>query len=190
MNDIQRCNDSNDAQVDLVSLLPAKITEGGTWDFGTVTGINGTVFSPLNVTEGIYTVSYLITEGTCPRKININLNVLFCSVLDCQNIIVHNAITPNNDALNLNEFFYIENIEQDCHLPNSVEIFNRWGVLVYESKNYDNNTKKFVGISEGRATVDKSAELPTGTYFYVIKYSSSGTGGTTVTKDGYLYLTR
>ena len=59
---------------------------------------------------------------------------------------------------------------------------------MYEVKNYDNNTKKFVGISEGRATVNKSAELPTGTYFYVIKYATSG--GTTVAKDGYLYLTR
>ncbi|WP_264521008.1 hypothetical protein [Flavobacterium sp. N1994] len=36
------------------------------------------------------------------------------------------------------------------------------GVLVYEADNYDNSSKKFIGISEGRATVSKSQELPTG----------------------------
>ena len=69
-----------------------------------------------------------------------------------------------------------------------VEIYNRWGVLVYETKNYDNLGRRFEGISEGRATVNKSAELPTGTYFYIIEYTT--TDGQTVNKDGYLYLTR
>jgi hypothetical protein len=38
----------------------------------------------------------------------------------------------------------------------------------------------------------KSAGLPTGTYFYILNYTSiEGTGGVTNnTKDGYLYLTR
>ena len=188
VNDVQRCNDSNNAQVDLVSLLPQGTESGGTWNFGTLTGVNGTVLSPLGVTEGTYTVSYLITSGTCPRRIDINVNIIFCQVLPCIDVVVHNAFTPNNDAQNLNEYFNIENIEQDCHLPNTVEIYNRWGVLVYEAENYDNNTTKFIGISEGRSTVDKSAELPTGTYFYIIKYSTAS--GTKVDKNGYLYLTR
>jgi hypothetical protein len=72
-------------------------------------------------------------------------------------------------------------------LPNTVEIYNRWGVLVYETKNYDNNTRRFEGISEGRTTVNKSSELPTGTYFYIIQWTD---GTQKVTKDGYLYLTR
>jgi hypothetical protein len=61
-------------------------------------------------------------------------------------------------------------------------------VLVYETKQYDNNSRKFIGISEGRATVSKSEELPTGTYFYIIQWTTSD--GETVNKDGYLYLTR
>jgi gliding motility-associated-like protein len=189
VNDIERCNDTNNAQVDLLTLLPASTPEGGTWDYGTLTAyINGTVLSPLGIPENIYTVSYLIIEGPCPRRIDINVNIIFCTVVGCDNVIIHNAFTPNNDAQNLNEFFNIENINQECHLPNTVEIYNRWGVLVYEAENYDNDTKKFTGISEGRSTVNKSAELPTGTYFYIIKYSNSE--GTTESKDGYLYLTR
>ncbi|KAB1153510.1 T9SS type B sorting domain-containing protein, partial [Flavobacterium luteum] len=52
----------------------------------------------------------------------------------------------------------------------------------------DNSTRVFRGISEGRATVNKSAELPTGTYFYIIQYTDGK--GETFKKDGYLYLTR
>jgi hypothetical protein len=61
-------------------------------------------------------------------------------------------------------------------------------VLVYEADNYDNNTKKFVGISEGRVTVDKNAELPTGTYFYIIQYNDGN--GKVISESKYLYLTR
>jgi hypothetical protein len=72
-------------------------------------------------------------------------------------------------------------------LPNSVEIYNRWGVLVYETKNYDNSTRKFEGVSEGRTTINKSDDLPTGTYFYIIQWTD---GTQKINKDGYLYLTR
>ncbi len=75
----------------------------------------------------------------------------------------------------------------NCYPDNTVEIYNRWGVLVYETKGYNNDTKAFRGISEGRVTVDKSAGLPEGTYFYVLKYVS---GGNTMEKTGFLHLTR
>ena len=184
------CTSAQFDTIDLNTLLPDGTPSGKTWtNVNDVGGLTGTVFNAWQIPEGSYTFSYLITEGICPRSIDIKMTVdNTCFVEDCQNIIVHNAFTPNNDALNLNEFFYIENIEQDCHLPNNVEIYNRWGVLVYETVNYDNSSKKFVGISEGRATVNKSAELPSGTYFYIIKYSTSTE--TSATKDGYLYLSR
>ena len=38
--------------------------------------------------------------------------------------------------------------------------------MVFRKKNYDNS---FDGISDGRATIDGSSELPVGTYFYVLK---------------------
>ena len=113
--------------------------------------------------------------------------IIVGQVNPCELIVIYNAFTPNGD--NFNEWFQIENIEDfNCYPSNTVEIYNRWGVLVYETKNYDNNTRRFEGISEGRVTVNKSDELPTGTYFYLIQWTT--TDGQTVTKDGYLYLTR
>ena len=113
------------------------------------------------------------------------------SVLGCGTILVHNAFTPNNDGTN--EVFKIDNIEDTiCYPENSVEIYNRWGILVYETKGYDNSNKAFKGYSEGRVTVDKSAGLPTGTYFYILNYTSVGLQGEIIPnkKQGYLYLTR
>jgi hypothetical protein len=89
--------------------------------------------------------------------------------------------------------FFIDNIEDtNCYPDNTVEIYNRWGVLVYETKNYNNTTNFFAGTSRGRTTINQSVDLPSGTYFYVLNYTSFGeTGKTQVnTKNGYLYLTR
>jgi hypothetical protein len=42
---------------------------------------------------------------------------------------VHNAFSPNGDGVN--EMFTIDNIDDTiCYPENTVEIYNRWGVLV------------------------------------------------------------
>ena len=95
---------------------------------------------------------------------------------------VFNAITPNGDGEN--DTFYIRGLE--CYPKNTVEIYNRWGVLVYSADGYNNNSVVFKGISEGRVTVKQAEGLPTGTYYYILKYlDSSGSGQN---KAGYLYL--
>jgi gliding motility-associated-like protein len=111
-----------------------------------------------------------------------------CPVLNaCDDIFVHNAFSPNGDGVN--QVFTIRNIgDFDCYPTNTVEIYNRWGVLVFETKQYDNETRVFKGISEGRVTVDKSAQLPTGTYFYIINYTTKE--GENKHDQGYLYLTQ
>ncbi|HRG19132.1 MAG TPA: gliding motility-associated C-terminal domain-containing protein [Flavobacterium lutivivi] len=186
----EACNQAEFDVIDLTTLLPAGTPTNGTWtNVDNVGGLNGTGFNAYQIPVGVYTFAYTYSDDSpCPKKVNVKVDVKTdCGVLPCDLVIVHNAFTPNNDAFN--EFFNIENIEDfGCYPTNKVEIYNRWGVLVYETNNYDNNTRKFVGISEGRVTVDKSAELPTGTYFYIIQYTT--TDGATVTKDGYLYLTR
>ena len=132
-----------------------------------------------------YLFSYTINDGQC--LVRYDVLIIVGQVNPCESIEVHNAFTPNNDGIN--EWFQIDHIEDfDCYPSNKVEIYNRWGILVYETKNYDNLGRRFEGISEGRITVNKSSELPTGTYFYIIQYTT--TDGQTVNKDGYLYLTR
>nr|WP_243860469.1 gliding motility-associated C-terminal domain-containing protein [Flavobacterium sp. JXAS1] len=114
-----------------------------------------------------------------------------CSVLACQNVVIHNAFSPNGDGRN--DYFQIDNIDQtSCYPENTVEIYNRWGVLVFDTSNYNNATNAFDGTSRGRTTIKQSDGLPTGTYFYIITYKSLD--GNNVVQNhkesGYLYLSR
>jgi hypothetical protein len=112
-------------------------------------------------------------------------------VLGCGSLIVHNAFSPNGDGIN--ELFIIDNIDDVlCFPDNTVEIYNRWGVLVFETRGYDNVTRVFRGISEGRTTISQSSGLPAGTYYYILSYTSITNTDQVQTnkKDGYLYLSR
>lgn len=98
---------------------------------------------------------------------------------------VYNLVTAGNDGKN--DYFLIKNINQ--YPNNSVEIYNRWGVKVYETKNYDSVNNVFRGYSEGRTSLGKGEKLPTGTYYYMLTYDKSDSNGTTaVKKSGYLHL--
>ncbi|WP_264538544.1 gliding motility-associated C-terminal domain-containing protein [Flavobacterium sp. N1736] len=103
-------------------------------------------------------------------------------VLNACKITIYNAVSPNGDGRN--EIFKIDNIK--CYSNSYVQIYDRWGVLVYDAHNYDNESVAFRGISEGRATINKQKRLPAGTYFYVITYTTYL--NEPVTKTGYLYL--
>ncbi|UII75984.1 gliding motility-associated C-terminal domain-containing protein [Flagellimonas sp. HMM57] len=97
---------------------------------------------------------------------------------------IYNGITPNGDGFN--DYFQIVGIEN--YPDNNVKIFNRWGVEIYNSDNYGQGNNLFRGISEGRATIDKSRELPSGTYFYILTFTGENPGEDTY--SGYLYINR
>lgn len=92
--------------------------------------------------------------------------ITFGSLIDESGLVVYDVITPNNDGDN--ETFIIEGIEL---FENTLQIFNRWGVLVYEATNYKNT---FNGLSDGRSTILKNEKLPVGTYFYIFELTASG----------------
>ncbi|WP_206052172.1 T9SS type B sorting domain-containing protein, partial [Nonlabens xiamenensis] len=102
---------------------------------------------------------------------------------DPRDVNIYNAVTPDGD--NQNDFFFIQGIE---NFENSVHIYNRWGVEVYAVDNYNNASKAFRGVSEGRVTVSQGELLPEGTYFYVIEYINDQ--NETIKKAGYLYINR
>jgi hypothetical protein len=64
------------------------------------------------------------------------------------------------------------------------------GVLVLKLQ--DIIIRMLLMVSRGRTTVSQSSGLPTGTYFYILNYTSvDGTGQIQTNKqDGYLYLTK
>ena len=131
--------------------------------------------------------------GTAPSGIIVNdlsdstsnsgNSVTITEIKGCQ-IEVFNAVTPNNDGNN--DYFYIRGL--DCFTDNSVEIYNRWGVKVFETANYDNNSRVFKGYSEGRVTISQPDALPNGTYYYILKYKDIN--GIISSKTGFLYLTK
>ena len=97
---------------------------------------------------------------------------------------IFNAVTPNGNSDN--DIFVIRNIQD--FPQNTVTIFNRWGVIVYEVDGYGQNTNFFKGISEGRTTINKNEALPIGTYFYTLRYVNKQ--GVTKERSGYLYLNK
>lgn len=98
---------------------------------------------------------------------------------------VFNGVSANGDAHNA--YFYIECINN--YPKNTLEIYNRWGVKVFETANYDSNGNVFAGYSDGRSTIDGSNKLPTGTYFYILTYEYDENGNKGTHKQaGYLHL--
>ena len=101
-------------------------------------------------------------------------------------VVVYNYLTTNgNDK---NDYLIIDNIER--YPNNQLQIFNRYGVKVYETSAYGSNGNVFTGYSEGKMTVGKDGKLPTGTYYYILTYekTDSPSGSQTVKKAGYIHL--
>ncbi|HRX00002.1 MAG TPA: gliding motility-associated C-terminal domain-containing protein, partial [Cyclobacteriaceae bacterium] len=59
----------------------------------------------------------------------------------------------------------VENIEE---YNSRVRIVDRWGGLIYEAENYNNNSVCWDG------TAKSGSRAPTGTYFYVMKVERAG----------------
>jgi gliding motility-associated-like protein len=100
------------------------------------------------------------------------------------NLEIYNVVTPNGNGDN--DVFVIRNIE--LYPNNTLTIFNRWGVVVYEVDGYGQDDKFFKGISEGRSTMRKLEALPVETYFYSIRYVNKA--GVEKQRSGYLYLNK
>lgn len=96
-------------------------------------------------------------------------------------IVVYNLITPNGDGDN--DFLRIEGL--DLVGNNRVEVFNRWGTRIYDTQNYNTSGNRFEGYSDGRGTVNRGDQLPTGTYYYILTYEYNSQQ---VKKAGYLYI--
>ncbi|MBD3638008.1 MAG: gliding motility-associated C-terminal domain-containing protein [Crocinitomicaceae bacterium] len=97
--------------------------------------------------NGTTTLLWTVDNGVCPSssdQVTITVSGLF----------IPEVVTPNGDGKN--DVFEISGIEL---LPNTVQIFNRWGQKVYESTDYQN---------DWNGTNANGKELVDDTYFYVV----------------------
>jgi gliding motility-associated-like protein len=93
----------------------------------------------------------------------------------CDTPIPADTITPNGDMVN--DTWNIQNIE---YVTNNVKVFNRYGVEVFEAKNYTNRTWG------GNSNKGGSGLLPAGSYYYVINYVT--VNGDSKSVNGWLYI--
>ncbi len=124
-----------------------------------------------NISDGVITFTapanffgeidftYTICSIECPDQCDttfVRLEYEEPEAINCE--LLPTGITPNNDGLN-DAFFTSAGL--DILYPNnSLIIFNRWGDIVYEAKPY---------VNDWRGTNDSGKELPTGTYYYILR---------------------
>ena len=100
-----------------------------------------------------------------------------------EKIEVNQMLTPNGDLKN--DFLFIRGVRNIK--TSTLRIFNRWGVAVYEGKDYDNVNNVFDGRSRGRSTLSVNDYLPAGVYFYIFDYE---TEEGKFTDSEYIYISR
>lgn len=104
---------------------------------------------------GTYTVEVLDSRGCKPQQPSNPSGFVGDRRFPC--MVASVVLTPNGDGDN--EVFQINCIEE---FPNNhLEIYNRWGELVYEAENYDNSWN-------GRAA--DGSRIPEGAYYFVLQY--------------------
>ncbi|MPT34795.1 MAG: T9SS type B sorting domain-containing protein, partial [Flavobacterium sp.] len=145
-----------------VSMVVSNGTYNNNTGIWTIPTLNANQVATLQLTvKVLFSGDYLNTAtitSSDPVDVDVNNNTASASV-EPKCLVVYNEFTPNDDGAN--DVFTIKCAE---HFPNnSLEIFNRYGNLVYKTRYYQNDWK---GISNVNGTFDGSV-LPTGTYYYV-----------------------
>ena len=96
-------------------------------------------------------------------------------------LLVYNEFTPNNDGSN--DVFRIDCIEN--YPNNKLEVYNRYGDLVYETRGYQNDWDG----TANKGAIFTNKPLPVGTYYYVLKVDGRGEVED-VNIQGWLYIMR
>ena len=123
----------------------------------------------ISVTQpGLYYASLTNLCGITSDSVRVGFN--YC------NIVIHDVITPNGDGIN--DTWVIE--ELSLYPDNKVQIFDKWGDMVYEKANYKNDW----------GGNGKSGALPDGTYYYLVKLNAQNIKGGQNTWTGTVLIKR
>ncbi len=159
-----------EAAIDLRDYLPTGFDTSGT--FEVVSGnvvLNDGTFDPLNLALDTYIISYNAESNSCIYEAEFTIIVNDSCVMepcDENDISVSKAVTPNGDGVN--DVLEILGGEA-CGYVYDIKVFNRWGNIVFESKDYQNNWGAFAPNN----AAGSSGTLPTGTYYYILNVANS-----------------
>jgi gliding motility-associated-like protein len=137
-------------------------------------GANGELIYSVNPEEfcGIDSIHYVVCDiyGLCDSS--------FVVVeIECPiDLILPEGMSPNGDGIN----DVLEFIGLKAFPENNLIVFNRWGHIVFEAKNYDNTWN---GVSQSPLTLGNLA-LPNGTYYYFLTLPDQKS------LNGFFYLDR
>ncbi|MBA3681967.1 MAG: gliding motility-associated C-terminal domain-containing protein, partial [Bacteroidetes bacterium] len=138
----------------------------GLWTLITGSGniISSTSYNTLvnSLSPGLNTFQWTVTDGCGSTTDNVNITLV--------DVELPNAISPNGDGKN--DYFEIPFI--GSYNKVEIKIINRWGNLVYENVNYNNNWN---GYNQS------GNPLAEDTYFYVLKLDD-------LVKTGYITIKR
>ena len=114
------------------------------------------------LTAGVYTVEVTFTDTGCSNTAEVLVEEL-------ESCVIPQGISPGlkdgkNDTFDLSSF----DVQR-------LEIYNRYGTLVYSKDNY---------INEWHGQSNNGDELPVGTYYYIMKYQGSKQ------KAAWIYINR
>lgn len=106
-----------------------------------------TTVSPATTSSYMFYVTdgCLVTEGIGPLEVSVQCDIE-----------APNVFSPNGDGYN--EFFYIINLDQ--YPESRCQIFNRWGQVVYDNGNYQNDW-------DGKH-MNSGKDVPEGVYYYIV----------------------
>ncbi len=123
----------------------------------------GNIYNQNSLTPDVFpsqTITYTVSAvypGGCTLYDYVKV-----TVIPSTKLFFYNSFTPNGDGVN--DFFYIGNLGE--YPDNVLEIYNRYGQKVYTQTSYKNDW-------DGKYL---NAELPAGTYFYILDTKSESGG--------------
>ncbi|MCA1763140.1 MAG: gliding motility-associated C-terminal domain-containing protein [Cryomorphaceae bacterium] len=158
------CPTSSDGGAFVVNLIGCSSPYSVSWSNGD-TGMESPDLMP-----GLYAVT--VNAPGC--SLTIDFEILSGPESECE-LKFFNAFSPNDDGNN--DLWEIENIEADVFSNNEVEIYNRWGQLIWEGEGYNNADVVWDGKTQSGMT------LAEGTYYYVAVVNNK-------THKGYIELTK
>jgi PKD repeat protein len=146
--------------------------------FSSITDLTPLPHTTLLETATTYYAAIIDPETKClsSKRTAITVNILPCEVT------IFNLITIDDNSQN--DHLEIGNIE--FFPENTVEVYNRFGQLVYRMSGYGADQKYFYGKANAGEVFMKDEKLPTGSYYYIINYKKRDLSN--ATKKGFLYI--